>query len=87
VLKLPAPIPPEQLKRVLELAGYAIAMEDEWNWSMVKGSALPIIIPKDGEFVAVEVMVCALEQADLVIPGRYFPLRDEAARQLGLTPH
>jgi hypothetical protein len=76
-----------QLKRVLELAGYVIAMEDEWNWSMVKGLGLPIIIPKDGEFVAVEVMMSALEQANLVLPGRYFPFRDEAARQLDLTPH
>jgi hypothetical protein len=87
VLKLPAPIPPKQLKRVLELGGYAVAMEDEWNWSMVKGAALPIIIPKDGEFVAVEVMMNALEQADLVLPGAYFPLRDEAAKQLGLAPN
>ena len=87
MLKLPAPIPPTQLKRVLELHGYVVSMEDEWNWSLVKGDSLPIVIPRDGEFVAVEVMVHALEMADLVVPGLYFPLRDEAARQLGLEPN
>jgi hypothetical protein len=72
---------------VLELHGFVVSMEDEWNWSLVKGSGLPIIIPKDGEFVAVEVMVSALEQADLLLPGMYFPLRDQAARQLGILPN
>ena len=76
-----------QLKCVLELSGYIVAMEDEWNWSLVKGAGLPIVIPRDGEFVAVEVMMNALEQADIVLPGTYFPLRDEAAKQLGLLPN
>lgn len=48
LLKLPAPIPPKQLKRVLELRGYVVSMEDEWNWSLVNGDSLPIVVPKDG---------------------------------------
>jgi len=87
VISLPAPIPPRHLKCMLELHGWVVSMEDEWNWSLVKGDGGPIIIPKDGDYVAVEVMVSALEAADIALPGRYFPLRDEAARQLGLRPN
>lgn len=87
MINLPAPLPPKQLKCVLELHGYTVSSEDEWNWSLVKGDGIPIILPKDGEFVAVEVMVHVLESADLLPIGRYFELRDEAAKQLGLFPN
>lgn len=88
MLKMPAPIPPKQLKLVLELADFALLAEDEFNWAMAKcGGGIPIIIPKEGDYVAVEVMEDVLGQAGLARPGDYFPLRDESARRLGLTPN
>lgn len=47
----------------------------------------PIIIPKDGDYVAVEVMMSVLHDLGLVSPGDYFPLRDQSARELGLQPN
>ena len=87
MLKVPAPIPPKQLKRVLELHGYKIVGEDEWNWALAKDSGVPILIPKEGEFVAVEVMMDTLHKAGITEPGTYFPLRDQAAKELGIHPN
>lgn len=84
MLKVPAPIPPEQLKRIVELCGYLIAAEDEWNWAMTKHGCVPILVPKDGDFVAIEVMMSVLHDLGLYTPGDYFPKRDQAAKELGL---
>jgi len=86
MLKVPAPIPPLQLKIVLELAGYTLLDENETNWAMGKSGKVPIIIPKEGDFVAVEVMMDTLGKAGLML-GDYFPLRDESAKRLGLSPN
>lgn len=86
MLTVPAPITPKHLKCVLELAGFTVVAEDEWNWSLLRGVELPIILPKDGEFVAVEVMENALYKADIVL-GKYLPLKAEAAKQLGIAPN
>lgn len=67
MIAVPTPIPPTQLKRVLELHGYRSVGEDEFNWAMARGNDVPLIIPKDGEYV--------------------FPLRDRAAKELGLAPN
>jgi hypothetical protein len=86
MLAVPRPIPPIQLKRVLELHKYEVVNEDEWNWALAKGKGVPIIIPKDGDYVAVEVMMDALHRAGILL-GDYFPLRDQAAKELGLQPN
>jgi hypothetical protein len=86
MLAVPRPIPPKQLKRVLELRGYEVAAEDEWNWALAKDKGIPIIIPKEGDYVAVEVMMNTLHKAGLML-GDYFPLRDQAAKELGLQPN
>ena len=80
------PIPPALLKRVLELAEYKVITEDKHNWLLAKfDHDVPIILPKRGQLVAVDVMMNTLASANLP-PGAYFPLRDkalaEAARQL-----
>jgi len=87
MLKVPAPIPPKQLKRILELRDYVVVGEDEWNWALAKDSGVPIVIPKEGEFVAVEVMMDALHKAGVTAPGDYVPLRDRAAKELGIQPN
>jgi hypothetical protein len=87
MIAVPAPIPPAQLKRVLELHGYRPVSEDEFNWAMARGNEVPLIIPKDGEYVSVDVMMDALHRAGLGTLGDYFPLRDRAAKELGLAPN
>jgi len=86
MLAVPKPIPPTQVKRVLELRGYAVVNEDEWNWALAKDKGVPIIIPKDGEYVAVEVMMDTLGKAGIKL-GDYFPLRDQSAKELGIQPN
>lgn len=87
MLKVPAPIPPKQLKRILELRDYVVVAEDEWNWALAKDRDVPILIPKEGDFVAVEVMMDTLHKAGIVELGTYFPLRDQAAKELGIQPN
>jgi hypothetical protein len=87
MLKVPSPIPPAQLKRIAELCGYSVAVEDEWNWAMTKYGSVPIVVPKDGDFVAIEVMMGVLNDLGLFAPGDYFPLRDKSAKELGLQPN
>jgi hypothetical protein len=87
MIAVPAPIPPKQLKRILELRGYRIVNEDEFNWAMAMGHEVPLIIPKEGEYVSVEVMMDTLHRAGLTMPGEYLPLRDQTARELGLAPN
>jgi hypothetical protein len=48
---------------------------------------VPVIIPKEGDYVPVEVMMDTLHKAGIVQPGTYLPLRDQAAIDLGLRPH
>lgn len=86
MLKVPAPIPPVQLKRILELHGYKLVGDDDWNWALAKEGEVPIIIPKEGEYVAVEVLMDSLGKAGITL-GKYFPLRDQSAKGLGLRPN
>ena len=86
MLAVPSPIPPKQLKRVLELRGYKMVAEDEWNWALVLDKGVPLIIPKDGDYVSVEVMMDTLGKAGMDL-GTYFPLRDQSAKELGLQPN
>jgi hypothetical protein len=86
MLAVPTPIPPKQLKRVLEMRGYILDNEDQWNWAMVKDNGVPIIIPKDGDYVSVEIMMDALHKSGTML-GDYFPLRDQSAKELGLQPN
>jgi hypothetical protein len=83
LLAAPTPVSPSHLKRILELAGYVVVAEDEWNWNLIRGEELPLNLPKDGEFVALEVMMSVLHQANILL-GAYLPLKSEAAKQLGI---
>jgi hypothetical protein len=87
MLKTPTPVPPKQLRRIAELRGYELVGEDEWNWALARGKGIPIIVPKDGDYVSVETMMDVLHGVGLTTPGDYFPLRDQAAKELGLQPN
>jgi hypothetical protein len=79
-----APITPEQLRDILLDYGYRIERETELNWSLVRvtppGSVdpdPPIIVPKEGERVAVDVMMNAiLVQAKMNL-AEYWALKEK----------
>ncbi|HEY3129584.1 MAG TPA: hypothetical protein VGL91_09000 [Acidobacteriota bacterium] len=53
-----APIPPEQLKRMLEVDNWRLVAEDEYNWVLDRAdSKEPIIIPRKGELIALDVLM------------------------------
>ncbi len=73
-----APIPPDTLKRILELSGYELIEEDKYNWVLAKGSdELPVTLPKRGQLVAVDVMMNILDRTKMD-NKTYFDLLAEA---------
>ena len=61
------PVTPTQLRDILIDFGYEIEQESDLNWCLIKkkhgevtDSEAPIILPKEGERVAVDVMMNAL---------------------------
>jgi len=78
-----APVAPETLKRILELKGYRVVSEDDLNWALARDlKGEPVIIPKAGELVALDVMSAALDTAQMS-NSEYFRFRTQA---LGLPP-
>ena len=72
-----APIPPWALKGVLELFGYSLDHEDEYNWMLVSNSqpdAEPIVLPKIGDLVAVDVMMQSFISSKMGL-AKYFELK------------
>jgi len=64
------PIPPSALKRVLELDGFSIAHEDDYNWALARdGVEDVVIVPKLGPVVAV-VMTTPRRPTQYLFPGR-----------------
>lgn len=58
------PIPPEALKRALEAAGYKVVDEGQRNWVLARDKdPVPVIIPKDGDLVSVDIMQDAYHKA------------------------
>jgi hypothetical protein len=47
---------PEDLKKILELFGYKLHLQDAYNWAMIRGSETPVIIPKSGDVVSIEAL-------------------------------
>jgi hypothetical protein len=73
-----APIPPIALKDILCLHGYRVTAEDDFNWSLVdkNPNSEPIIIPKIGDLVALDVMMQTLIDAKLNL-STYFALKEK----------
>jgi hypothetical protein len=82
-----APISPPLLKRILELDGYKVVTEDLLNWVLVRDlkDTFPIVLPKIGKLVAVDVMMDALHKAQMS-NGRYFQLREIANADTPMGP-
>lgn len=71
-------IPPKVLKCILELDGFTVRHEDDYNWAMMKDDVLEIVIvPKHGDLVALDVLMNALDAAQMN-NVKYFDLLDKA---------
>lgn len=63
-------LPPRVLKRVLELDGFLVEREDDYNWILTKRSVDGVVIvPKRGPFVAADV----LHRAVAAAPAQHKP--------------
>jgi hypothetical protein len=74
-----APIPPGALKTILELYGFKVSAEDDYNWILADPhhpENEPIVIPKIGDLVAVEVMMQALIDSKLPFSA-YLALKEK----------
>lgn len=60
-----APIPPEYLKGILILYGYKVSNEDQFNWVLVREGSTPIVVPKLGEAVGVDILMSALDKSKM----------------------
>ena len=57
-------VPPRALKRLIELEGFAVQAEDDYNWALTKdGVDEIVIVPKRGTFVARDVCTHAFSAA------------------------
>jgi hypothetical protein len=57
-------LPPKALRRVLELDGFLMEREDDYNWILTKPSIDGVVIvPKLGPFVATDVLDRAVAAA------------------------
>jgi hypothetical protein len=61
---------PEDLKKILELFGYKLYRQDSWNWSMVRGVERPVIIPKCGELVSLDVLNAVFTRLGMASPQK-----------------
>jgi len=80
------PIPPLLLKRVVELAGYEIWAEDDFNWIVGRGLfEVPISLPKLGSVVPVEEMRAVFRKAE-IDSATYFELLQKAYGETSTLP-
>ncbi|SRR5258708_39193942 len=74
-----APIPPTALKQILELYGYVVIAEDDFNWVLSESKneiSEPIIIPKAGDLVAIDIMMQTFIDAKMNLQT-YFMLKEK----------
>ena len=73
-----APVAPDIFRRILELYGYKTVQEDEYNWALARNAKdIPLIIPKKGKLVALDIMMDALDKAKMD-NGTFFTLKEAA---------
>jgi hypothetical protein len=74
-----APIPPWALKEILERYGFQVIAQDEFNWVFSESKesvSEPIILPKMGDLVAIDIMMQALIDAKMNLQT-YFVLKEK----------
>jgi hypothetical protein len=61
---------PEDLKKIVELFGYSLHRQDSWNWAMMRGAEKPLIIPKCGEVVSLDVLNAVFARLGMASSGK-----------------
>lgn len=79
----PAPVSPEIFKRALELYGFELVEEDEFNWGLFKADENPpvVTVPKEGETISLTIMMAILDQLKWT-DAQYFGFTDGARAML-----
>ena len=78
-------VSPEVLRRALELHGFIVVQEDEYNWGMTKlDDSKPIIVPKKARLVPLDVISAIRGEAKLD-NNTYLTLILKASEQLGVS--
>jgi hypothetical protein len=67
-------VSPGQFKRILELEGYVVLSEDHFNWVMAREGEIPIVLPKRGDRVGVDVTMDLVFNQTKMKAGRYLQL-------------
>jgi hypothetical protein len=73
------PVPPWALKEILVAYGFRVVFEDDYNWIFDEPSHSeiePLLVPKIGDVVAVDVMMDTLVNARMTF-GAYQTLKDQ----------
>jgi hypothetical protein len=74
-LPVPRSVPPPVFKEMLILWGWKVIAEDEFHWVFAQGdNDEPIILPKEGEFIAVDVMMNTMITTKMHL-GAYLALK------------
>ena len=69
-----APVPPIVMRRMMEVYGFVMRDEDEFNWVLFRSATEQIItIPKEGDLVSLTVMMGLLDKLK-IDNGTYFRL-------------
>lgn len=78
-----APITPQQLHDILIAAKFVVVNEDDMNWALARSDTdEPIILPKLGELVAVEVLMDTVFKSGLGLKA-YLALRKRFVPEVG----
>jgi hypothetical protein len=79
----PAPASPQVFKRALEIYGFELVEEDEFNWGLFKADENPpvVVIPKEGEMVSLTIMMAVLDRLKMN-NAQYFDLIAQAEADL-----
>lgn len=84
-------IPPWAMKEILQLFGFSVIAEDEYNWVLSEtkahlgiataGEVEPITLPKRGDLLALDVMMDTLIKAKMDL-HTYFALKAKVSGKL-----
>ena len=77
---------PEVLKLILEKKGYRVVRDTDYNWTLALPSDVgdisePIVIPKRGDLLSMEITMGTLVTSFL-LPGEFFSLKLQIEEEL-----
>lgn len=76
-MPVPRSVPPAVLKEMVVRWGYKVIAEDEYTWVLAQGDTdEPIVLPKEGDLVATDVLMNVLISAKLHL-GAFLALKKQ----------